>query len=123
MPLAWLLQRSPTSVVVPATPSAAHLRENVAAGTLVLPPGAIRELDSIGASPVATQGDFQYEVENVGGTRVFVREGLTSWGSSPRGPQLWKKASGLNGFPVRGISFRTPGRSGGTGGLVQNATP
>lgn len=47
--LAWLLQRSPTTIVIPGTSSVAHLRENVAAGALVFPPGAIQELDGIGA--------------------------------------------------------------------------
>jgi aryl-alcohol dehydrogenase-like predicted oxidoreductase len=46
--LAWLLQRSATMVLIPGTSSVAHLRENVAAANLVLPPGAIAELDTIG---------------------------------------------------------------------------
>ena len=47
--LAWLLQRSATSVVIPGTSSVAHLRENVAARDLVLPADAVTELDAIGA--------------------------------------------------------------------------
>jgi pyridoxine 4-dehydrogenase len=46
--LAWLLQRSPAIVLIPGTSSVAHLRENVAAADLVLPPDAIAELDTIG---------------------------------------------------------------------------
>jgi pyridoxine 4-dehydrogenase len=46
--LAWLLQRSATMVLIPGTSSVAHLRENVAAANLVLPPDAIAELDAIG---------------------------------------------------------------------------
>ncbi len=46
--LAWLLQRSATSVVIPGTSSVAHLRENVAAASLDLPPDAVAELDTIG---------------------------------------------------------------------------
>jgi aryl-alcohol dehydrogenase-like predicted oxidoreductase len=46
--LAWLLQRSGTMVLIPGTSSVAHLRENVAAAGLVLPPDAISELDTIG---------------------------------------------------------------------------
>ena len=46
--LAWLLQRSPTMILIPGTSSVAHLRENVAAAGLVLPPDAIAELDTIG---------------------------------------------------------------------------
>ena len=46
--LAWLLQRSATMVLIPGTSSIAHLRENVAAANLVLPPGAMAELDTIG---------------------------------------------------------------------------
>jgi len=46
--LAWLLQRSPTMVLIPGTSSLAHLRENIAAADLVLPPEAVAELDTIG---------------------------------------------------------------------------
>jgi pyridoxine 4-dehydrogenase len=46
--LAWLLQRSPTMVLIPGTSSVAHLRENIAAADLVLPPEAVTELDTIG---------------------------------------------------------------------------
>jgi pyridoxine 4-dehydrogenase len=46
--LAWLLQRSPTMVLIPGTSSVAHLRENVAAADLVLPPDAVAALDTIG---------------------------------------------------------------------------
>jgi pyridoxine 4-dehydrogenase len=46
--LAWLLQRSPTMVLIPGTSSVAHLRENVAAADLLLPPDARAELDAIG---------------------------------------------------------------------------
>ena len=46
--LAWLLQRSATSVVIPGTSSVAHLRENAAAASLVLPADAVAELDTIG---------------------------------------------------------------------------
>jgi pyridoxine 4-dehydrogenase len=46
--LAWLLQRSSTSVVIPGTSSRAHLRENIAAADLELPADAIAKLDTIG---------------------------------------------------------------------------
>jgi aryl-alcohol dehydrogenase-like predicted oxidoreductase len=46
--LAWLLQRSPTMVLIPGTSSVAHLRENVAAADLLLPSDALAELDAIG---------------------------------------------------------------------------
>jgi pyridoxine 4-dehydrogenase len=46
--LAWLMQRSATSVVIPGTSSRAHLRENVAAADLQLPADAVAELDAIG---------------------------------------------------------------------------
>ncbi|MFD1721047.1 oxidoreductase [Amnibacterium endophyticum] len=44
---AWLLQRSPNVLLIPGTSSVAHLRENVAAGSLELPPDAVAELDAI----------------------------------------------------------------------------
>ena len=46
--LAWLLQRSATTVLIPGTSSRAHLRDNIAAADLVLPDDAIAELDTIG---------------------------------------------------------------------------
>ncbi|MFC6161783.1 oxidoreductase [Kribbella jiaozuonensis] len=48
--LAWLLQRSSTSVVIPGTSSLDHLRENIAARDLTLPADAVAELDAIGRS-------------------------------------------------------------------------
>lgn len=46
--LAWLLHRSPTMVLIPGTSSRAHLRENLAAADLVLPPAELEQLDAIG---------------------------------------------------------------------------
>jgi pyridoxine 4-dehydrogenase len=46
--LAWLLQRSATTVLIPGTSSVAHLHENIAAADLVLPSDAVAELDGIG---------------------------------------------------------------------------
>jgi len=48
--LAWLLRRSPNILLIPGTASVAHLRENVAAATLELPPDAAAELDAIGGA-------------------------------------------------------------------------
>ncbi len=47
--LAWLLQRSPNILLIPGTSSVGHLRENLAAATLQLPPQVVSELDAIGA--------------------------------------------------------------------------
>jgi pyridoxine 4-dehydrogenase len=46
--LAWLLQRSPTMLLIPGTSSVTHLRENVAAADITLPAEAIAQLDAIG---------------------------------------------------------------------------
>ena len=46
--LAWLLQRSPNLLLIPGTSSVAHLRENVAAGSLKLDAETVAELDAIG---------------------------------------------------------------------------
>ena len=46
--LAWLLQRSPNILLIPGTSSAEHLRENLKAATLQLPPEIIANLDAIG---------------------------------------------------------------------------
>ena len=47
--LAWLLHRSPNILLIPGTSSVAHLRENLAAGQLTLPPQTLAELDGIAA--------------------------------------------------------------------------
>ena len=45
--LAWLLQRSPNILLIPGTSSRGHLRENLAAAELALPPQAVATLDAI----------------------------------------------------------------------------
>ena len=45
--LAWLLQRSPNILLIPGTSSVDHLRENLKAASLQLPPEIIANLDSI----------------------------------------------------------------------------
>jgi len=45
--LAWLLQRSPNILLIPGTSSVGHLRENLAAAELELPPTAIAKLRTI----------------------------------------------------------------------------
>jgi aryl-alcohol dehydrogenase-like predicted oxidoreductase len=51
--LAWLLHRSPNILLIPGTSSAEHLRENLSAATLQLPPKVIAQLDAIGAKAAA----------------------------------------------------------------------
>jgi pyridoxine 4-dehydrogenase len=46
--LAWLLQRSPNTLLIPGTSSIEHLRENLKASMLQLPSEVVAELDSIG---------------------------------------------------------------------------
>ena len=46
---AWLLHRSPNILLIPGTSSVAHLRENLAAASLPLPPELVAELDGIAA--------------------------------------------------------------------------
>ena len=48
--LAWLLHRSPNILLIPGTSSLAHLRENLAAGRLVLSPAHLRVLNGIAAA-------------------------------------------------------------------------
>jgi len=45
--LAWLLQRSPNILLIPGTSSLAHLKENIAAATLHLPPAIIDKLNNL----------------------------------------------------------------------------
>ncbi len=49
--LAWLLHRSGNILLISGTSSIQHLRENLAAASLQLPPNVISELDSIGGNP------------------------------------------------------------------------
>ena len=45
--LAWLVQRSPNILLIPGTSSLRHLRENLQAATLQIPPEALSDLDTI----------------------------------------------------------------------------
>ena len=47
--LAWLLQRSPNILLIPGTSSLEHLRENLQAATIRIPPEVLTALDSLGA--------------------------------------------------------------------------
>jgi pyridoxine 4-dehydrogenase len=49
--LAWLLQRSPNILLIPGTSSSEHLRENLNAAALQLPPKIVADLNAIGAAP------------------------------------------------------------------------
>jgi pyridoxine 4-dehydrogenase len=49
--LAWLLQRAPNVLLIPGTSSLHHLRENLDAATLQLPPQSRAALDAIAATP------------------------------------------------------------------------
>ena len=46
--LAWLLRRSPNILLIPGTSSVAHLQENLAAASVVLPDEAVAALNGIG---------------------------------------------------------------------------
>jgi aryl-alcohol dehydrogenase-like predicted oxidoreductase len=46
--LAWLLQRSPTILLIPGTSSVAHLRENAGAADVELPAEAVAALNAVG---------------------------------------------------------------------------
>src|SRR5215467_10438238 len=55
--LAWLLQRAPNIPLIPGTSSVSHLRENLAAARLELPPETIAELDQIALAPKRASAD------------------------------------------------------------------
>ena len=55
--LAWLLQRAPNILLIPGTSSVSHLRENLAAARLELPPETIAELDQIALAPKRASAD------------------------------------------------------------------
>jgi aryl-alcohol dehydrogenase-like predicted oxidoreductase len=48
--LAWLLQRSPSMLLIPGTSSLEHLRQNLAAADLSLPADVLADLDRIGVA-------------------------------------------------------------------------
>ena len=48
--LAWLLQRSPAILRIPGTASVQHLRENLSAATLQIPPETVSLLNSVSAT-------------------------------------------------------------------------
>jgi pyridoxine 4-dehydrogenase len=50
--LAWLLQRAPNILLIPGTSSVDHLRENLKAVDLQLPPQAVNDLNAISAQPL-----------------------------------------------------------------------
>ena len=51
--LGWLLRRAPNILLIPGTSSVAHLRENLAAAGLDVPPDAMTALDDLAAAPDA----------------------------------------------------------------------
>ena len=53
--IAWLLQRAPNLLLIPGTSSVTHLRENLAATDLVLPPDALAALDGISRQAEASR--------------------------------------------------------------------
>ena len=50
--LAWLLHRSPNVLLIPGTKSVSHLKENLAAAELQLPPKALDVLDGIATAGI-----------------------------------------------------------------------
>lgn len=50
--LAWLLQRAPNILLIPGTSSVVHLRENLTAADIVLPPEALTKLDALAGEAV-----------------------------------------------------------------------
>ena len=48
--LAWLLQRAPNILLIPGTSSIGHLRENLAAAALKIPPKTLAELERISSA-------------------------------------------------------------------------
>jgi pyridoxine 4-dehydrogenase len=57
--LAWLLQRSGNILTIPGTSSVNHLRDNIGAATLELPPDALAALNAIAGSVLAAAQSAQ----------------------------------------------------------------
>jgi pyridoxine 4-dehydrogenase len=55
--LAWLLHRSPNILLIPGTSSLEHLRENLQAAAIEIPPDVLAELDSIGGTHATSAKD------------------------------------------------------------------
>jgi aryl-alcohol dehydrogenase-like predicted oxidoreductase len=54
--LAWLLRRSPATLLIPGTSSVAHLEENTAAAGLKLPDEVFAELSAVNPAPMSLRG-------------------------------------------------------------------
>jgi aryl-alcohol dehydrogenase-like predicted oxidoreductase len=54
--LAWLLKRSPETLLIPGTSAAAHLEENIAAAGLELPDEVFAELSAVSPTPMSLRG-------------------------------------------------------------------
>ena len=52
--LAWPLRRAPKILLIPGTPSAAHLRENLGAAELNLPNETMNQLNSLANTHAAS---------------------------------------------------------------------
>ncbi len=61
--LAWLLRRSPNILLIPGTSSLAHLRENLAAASLVLPDDGDRGAER-------HRGSLKHRMSNSSVTRI-----------------------------------------------------
>ena len=62
--LAWLLQRSPNILVIPGTSSIEHLRENLRASMLQIPPEVIADLDTFDGSVWKGNSGQASEIDN-----------------------------------------------------------
>jgi pyridoxine 4-dehydrogenase len=57
--LAWLLQRSRNTLLIPGTSSLEHLRQNIGSSSLRLPTEVISRLDAIGQTVAINGGRVQ----------------------------------------------------------------
>jgi aryl-alcohol dehydrogenase-like predicted oxidoreductase len=99
--LAWLLQRSPTILLIPGTSSVAHLRDNAGAAGVELPAKAVAALNAVGAAG------------HVRGAEECHRLAVAAAGDGPAAGQARRRAGGW--VPCR-RGRDTPGSRAGKGG-------
>ncbi len=76
--LAWVLARGEHVLAIPGTTSVAHLRENVAAGTLALPEGLVARIDALMAPSAVAGGRYPEQAQREVDTERFADEAATA---------------------------------------------
>ena len=107
--LAWLIQRAPNILLIPGTSSLEHLRENLAAASLTLPPDALTALDEIenARRPREARPSRRGCVRRAGVTGRYGRRADVTCIPSPSG-RRWPTIGPPEGRPSFGTGYGRP---------------